>query len=60
VLRGFLPMRKYMWQWFDPESGDWEEAVMLETTKKGNLTVPDFPDRGDRIFNDWAAKIILE
>jgi hypothetical protein len=59
-LSNFKPGSHYSFQWFNPVTGEWKEEVMIKTDNNGMLRTPDFPDRGNRSFSDWAAKIVVE
>jgi hypothetical protein len=60
VLHDFLPKKEYTFQWYNPAVGEWTKKVRLTTNKKGILSLPDFPEDRDRVYQDWAAKIVLE
>ena len=58
TLHNFIPDVDYSFRWFHPAIGEWEEEVLIKADDNGVLQVPDFPNRGNRTFNDWAAKIV--
>jgi hypothetical protein len=57
-LTGFKSNTKYSLYWFDPVSGEWRNPVSIKTDKKGELVIPEFPDKQNPSVIDWAAKII--
>jgi hypothetical protein len=59
VLKNFKPNSSYTLQWFNTITGDWSEEILLNSDSKGKLILPQFPDKQNSSFNDWAAKIIL-
>lgn len=48
---------KYTFQWYNPENGEWGKKILIEADKSGTLQIPGIPEKGQRKFNDWAAKI---
>lgn len=58
VLQEFSPGSDYSFQWYDPVTGEWLEAIKVKADRNGELHIPPFPDSGNRPFNDWAAKIV--
>ena len=60
VLQNFTPGKEYLFQWVQPVTGEWMKRMLIKADDHGMLRVPDFPDRADRPFNDWAAKIVAK
>lgn len=58
TLGGFTPGADYSFQWYHPGTGEWEARVRIRADDGGTLRIPRFPDRDDRLFSDWAAKIV--
>lgn len=48
----------YSFQWFDPVKGEWKEPQAIKSDRKGNLTIPSFPDGSDLSSTDWGARIL--
>jgi hypothetical protein len=59
-LVNFIPDREYLFIWYHPVTGEWQEAVTLRTNKRGALQPPDFPGKEKRSSRDWAAKIVAK
>ncbi len=49
----------YQARWFNPRTGAWTDAGVLEADGKGGLTIPVFPDGGTKSSLDWALKLVL-
>ncbi|MDG5767813.1 DUF5060 domain-containing protein [Balneolales bacterium ANBcel1] len=60
VLHNFTAGTKYTFRWFDTMTGQWHEAVSITADSSGMLTLPGFPEGGQRSVRDWAAKITVE
>jgi hypothetical protein len=60
TLHNFIPGSEYSFQWYHPVTGEWKEYVLIKADDNGVLRVPDFPDRENRAFNDWAARIVAK
>ena len=58
VLHHFDPGSEYSFQWYNPVTGEWKESLPITADDNGTLHPPPFPERGDRPFSDWAAKIV--
>ena len=56
-LYNFNVNSKYTFQWYNPENGEWGKKILIEADNSGILQTPDFPEKGNRKFSDWAAKI---
>ena len=59
-LENFLPDSKYSFQWYNPVKGVWQEEILIKSNSDGTLLLPVFPEDKDRIYLDWAAKIVLK
>jgi hypothetical protein len=57
-ISGLKNNTSYSFQWFDPRSGEWKARKIIKSDRKGNLTVPAFPDGSNPSSADWAAKIL--
>jgi hypothetical protein len=57
-ISGLRNNTSYSFQWFNPRNGEWKEAETIRSDRKGNLTLPGFPDGSNPSSTDWAAKII--
>jgi len=60
AIHNFVPNGTYSFQWYHPVKGTWEEEVRIKSDKKGVLKLPNFPEDNDRLYTDWAAKIVLK
>jgi len=58
-LSGFTPGRAYTFEWFDPRSGEWQDAITLQADSEGVIVLDVFPGGGRVAEQDWAAKITL-
>jgi hypothetical protein len=58
-LKIFRPNSSYTLQWFNPIIGNWSDKVVINSDDKGELILPEFPDRQNSSFNDWGVKILL-
>lgn len=58
TLGGFKPDTVYIFQWYNPRDGQWNEKITIQSDEKGILTMPEFPDSRNPSSIDWAAKII--
>ncbi len=56
-LSGLQANAAYQWNWYNPETGEWEGPMELTTDAEGSLQAPTIPDAEDRIMTDWAAKL---
>jgi hypothetical protein len=59
-LSNFNIGSNYTFQWYNPEKGEWGKKIVIEANSSGILQIPDMPEKGNRKFNDWAAKICAE
>lgn len=57
-LKGFDPQANYLFQWFNPVTGEWSPLETIRSNGNGVLGVPEFPETEDRPNSDWAAKIV--
>jgi hypothetical protein len=57
TLHGFDPNTRYLFQWYNPVNGTWEEVTPVQSSAEGALPVPDFPEGEGRPSTDWGAKI---
>lgn len=57
-ISGLNKNSSYSFQWYNPRNGEWQEAKTIKSDRKGNLTLPDFPDGHNPASTDWAAKIL--
>ncbi len=60
TLHNFIPGSDYSFQWYHPVTGEWSEEVLIRADENGVLRVPEFPDTKDRVYDDWAAKIVAK
>jgi hypothetical protein len=60
TLHNFTPNKTYSFQWYHPVNGRWEEEVHIKSDNKGVLQLPNFPEDKNRLYTDWAAKIVLK
>jgi hypothetical protein len=60
TLNHFIPGSEYSFQWYHPVTGEWIESVLIKADDNGVLHMPDFPEKRNRAFNDWAAKIVAK
>ncbi len=58
-ISGLKSKASYSFQWFNPRDGDWKAPEMIQSDRKGNLVLPNFPDGSNPSSTDWAAKIYL-
>jgi hypothetical protein len=49
---------RYTFQWFDTIHGEWKEWATMQSDRKGNLVLPNFPEGSTIATRDWAAKIL--
>ncbi len=59
LLTNFKSNASYFFQWFNPDTGEWKDKVMIKSDGKGTLKIPGFPDKQNPSSTDWAAKIVL-
>ena len=57
VLNNFKPSANYTFRWFNTETGEWHDPVVLKSNGEGTITLPAFPGGTNRSMKDWAAKI---
>jgi len=57
-ISGLKNNTSYSFQWFNPRNGEWKVPQTIKSDRKGNLTLPNFPDGSNPAFADWAAKIL--
>jgi len=60
TLYDFSPNSTYSFQWYHPIRGSWQGEVLIKSDIEGILLLPDFPKEKDRLYMDWAAKIVLK
>jgi hypothetical protein len=58
TISGLKNNTSYSFQWFNPIKGEWKQPQTVKSDKKGNLTIPNFPDGSNLSSTDWAAKIL--
>ncbi|MCP4258837.1 MAG: hypothetical protein GY774_15240 [Planctomycetes bacterium] len=58
-LAGAIPRSKYKAIWFNPRTGDWIDARILNADSTGRIKLPNFPDKSTRSKTDWALKLTL-
>jgi hypothetical protein len=58
-LANFKPGGRYVWKWFEPETGRWGRAIPLRADASGVLVLPPFPAGEDLAARDVAAQIVL-
>lgn len=58
TLHNFTPNTDYVFQWYDPMTGEWKEKLSLRSDEEGTLVVPNFPGDEETSSTDWAAKIV--
>lgn len=58
-LTGALFCSKNKAQWFNPRTGDWIDAGILNADPGGDISLPDFPDHSEVSQNDWGLKLTL-
>ncbi|HVO72561.1 MAG TPA: DUF5060 domain-containing protein [Ignavibacteriaceae bacterium] len=58
VLKNFKPNSSYFLQWFNTITGKWSKKIQINSDAGGKLILPQFPDKQNSSFNDWAAKIL--
>ena len=60
IVSGAQAGADYKASWFDPRNGTWLPAGALQATASGTISLPAFPDRGERSTADWALKLKLD
>ncbi len=60
VLNNFSPEKEYELVWFDTETGEWHDPIILRADDSGTLQLPSFPGGSKQSSKDWAAKLILK
>lgn len=58
TVSGLKKNTSYSFQWFDPVKGQWKQPQVINSDRKGNLTLPNFPDGSSLSSTDWGAKIL--
>jgi hypothetical protein len=58
-LSGTEANRKYEAKWFDPRTGRWIDAGVLEADGGGAVTLPRFPGGTSMSHIDWGLKLRL-
>lgn len=58
-LKGFSPNKTYKLEWFDPISGEWQEAISVTADSEGTVALSAFPQDEPAASRDWAAKMTL-
>jgi hypothetical protein len=56
IVKGFLPNRNYVFKWFNPLNGVWQQTETLKTDANGSFGKIQFPSRATN--PDWALKIV--
>jgi hypothetical protein len=59
-LSGAILRGKYKAVWFNPRTGDWENAGVLSADSAGVIDLPYFPGNLSKSRKDWALKLILK
>jgi len=59
VLSGARPAGNYLTQWFNPQTGDFSEAVTISADSSGSITLPSFPDSSGISKTDWGMKLTV-
>ncbi len=59
TLSGASGGGRYEATWFNPRTGEWMKAGMLDATDDGTLHLPAFPDGEAKAKVDWALKLTL-
>jgi hypothetical protein len=57
-ISGLKKNTNYSFEWFDPLNGEWKGTNMIESDRKGNLLIPNFPGGSTLSSRDWGAKIL--
>ena len=58
TLAGTRPDAQYAARWFNPETGQWNEAqANLTADASGKLALPPFPGEAAKPETDWALKL---
>lgn len=57
-LAGWAPGNSYSFTWYDPRTGEWQQAAKISSDQNGTIRVPPFPNSGETAGLDWAAKIV--
>lgn len=58
AISGLKSNTSYSFQWFDPRNGEWKEAQIIQSDRKGKLSLPVFPGGQKTSSTDWAARIL--
>jgi hypothetical protein len=56
--RGWLAHGSFLFSWYDPRRGAWQEPANLVADGQGILQLPAFPEGEAVAGTDWAAKIV--
>ena len=59
-LSGVLSKRKYTATWFNPRSGKWLDAGLLDAGANGQIILPNFPKDKNKSETDWGLKLALK
>ena len=59
-LSGAKLRGEYEAKWFNPSSGSWRNAGVLNANSAGIIKLPNFPGNLTRSRNDWAMKLTLK
>ncbi len=59
VLSKTKKAAKYIFEWFNPENGQWSKSEKLISSNQGFIEFPDFPNGETISTKDWALKIKL-
>jgi hypothetical protein len=59
ALAGALPKSKYKALWFNPRTGNWINAGIMNADSAGRIELPNFPDKSTKSKIDWALKLTL-
>ena len=60
TLTGTKPGGRYQARWFYPQNGEWNnEGVPLVADAAGSITLPPYPEAGNKSETDWALRLTL-
>lgn len=54
----FKACGRYVWTWFEPETGRCQRPVAITADSAGTLAAPSFTAGADKATRDVAAKIV--
>jgi hypothetical protein len=58
-VSGAVAGGRYEAAWFDPRTGEWTKAGVLEANDEGVIHLPAFPDSPTEAKSDWAMKLAI-